>query len=106
MTYKEAIFFAEKIKENGVISESFKLLEDGTVFEHSITKLSEEGINMIELAIEAMELQVAKKIEIKLVEKDRTACCPICGNLLSTYYRLKTCNYCEICGNKLDWSVE
>ena len=55
MTYLEAIFFAEKIKETGVISESFKLLEDGTVVEHTITKLPEEGIKMLEFAIKAMK---------------------------------------------------
>lgn len=86
MTYSEAIEALKPITEHDVYEDHFK--------------------DACKLAIKAMELQVAKKIEIKLVEEDRAAYCPICGNLLSTYYRLRTCNYCAICGNKLDWSVE
>lgn len=109
MTYEEAICIIECIKENGVISESFKLLEDGTVMEHSITKLSEEGVNVLDMAIEAMEL-VLRQNKPKNIEAipygEKTILfgkCQNCNLVVDNEWNPESCPVCE---HKLDWSEE
>lgn len=81
MTYKNAIIVLSMIETQGYIPEVAK-----------------------EKAIEALEKQIPKKV----IEDKNIYLCPICGANVETDcgddmldYRL---NYCDNCGQKLDWS--
>lgn len=53
----------------------------------------------------ALEKQIPKKVIFGDDEQD-SICCPNCkGELLSMdWYDHWKCNYCEVCGQALDWS--
>lgn len=61
----------------------------------------------LDMAIEALEKQVPKRVILGYDEQD-SICCPNCkGELMSMYwYDHWKCNYCELCGQALDWSDE
>lgn len=61
----------------------------------------------LRLAVEALEKQIPKKVIFGDDEQD-SICCPNCkGELLSMdWYDYWKCNYCEFCGQALDWSDE
>ena len=50
----------------------------------------------IEMAINALEKQIPKKIA-------KYDVCPVCNNNQSTTWYYVGSSYCEICGQKLDW---
>ena len=50
-----------------------------------------------EFAINALEKQIPKKIA-------KYDVCPVCNNNQSTTWYYVGSSYCEICGQKLDWS--
>ena len=52
----------------------------------------------IDYAIEAIEKQVPKKVDGEYDEKT----CTVCDEDILSYYA----NYCENCGQKLDWGNE
>ena len=65
-----------------------------------------EHLESIDIAINALEKQIPKKV----VKEKYIYICPICGSNVETDcgdymldYRL---NYCDNCGQKLDWSDE
>lgn len=60
---------------------------------------------VIALACKALEKQIPKKVIFGDDEQD-SICCPNCkGELLSMdWYDHWKCNYCELCGQALDWS--
>ena len=68
----------------------------------------EKSIEYAYTAIEALEKQLAKKVDFeKDVTEDMCVQCPSCGNFLGYQddcldenYQL---NYCQSCGQKLDW---
>lgn len=53
----------------------------------------------------ALEKQVPKRVILGYDEQD-SICCPNCkGELMSMdWYDHWKCNYCEVCGQALDWS--
>ena len=55
----------------------------------------------IKLAIKSLEKQVAKK---PIIYQDGFVCCSVCSNYLVTLNNTKKSNYCDKCGQKLDWS--
>ena len=59
----------------------------------------------LDMAIEALEKQIPKKVILGYDEHD-SICCPNCkGELMSMdWYDHWKCNYCEVCGQTLDWS--
>lgn len=60
---------------------------------------------VVALACKALEKQIPKKVILGYDEQD-SICCPNCkGELLSMdWYDHWKCNYCEVCGQALDWS--
>ena len=62
---------------------------------------------VVALACKALEKQIPKKVIFGDDEQD-SICCPNCkGELLSMdWYDHWKCNYCEFCGQALDWSEE
>ena len=79
---------------------------DGMVDVKAIVGGNEETMAM-KLAVEALEKQIPKKVIFGYDEQD-SICCPNCkGELLSMdWYDHWKCNYCEFCGQALDWSDE
>ena len=57
-----------------------------------------EEIETAKLAIQALEKQVPKKVDGEYDEKT----CTVCDEDILSYYA----NYCENCGQKLDWGNE
>ena len=57
-----------------------------------------EEIETAKLAIEALEKQIPKKVDSEYDEKT----CTVCDEDILSYYA----NYCENCGQKLDWGNE
>ena len=53
--------------------------------------------NAYDVAINALEKQIPKKIA-------KYDVCPVCNNNQSTTWYYVGSSYCEICGQKLDWS--
>ena len=62
---------------------------------------------VIALACKALEKQIPKRVILEYDEQD-SICCPNCkGELMSMdWYDHWKCNYCEKCGQALDWSDE
>ena len=60
---------------------------------------------VVALACKALEKQIPKKVILGYDEQD-SICCPNCkGELMSMdWYDHWKCNYCEVCGQALDWS--
>lgn len=60
---------------------------------------------VVALACKALEKQIPKKVIFRYDEQD-SICCPNCkGELMSMdWYDHWKCNYCELCGQALDWS--
>lgn len=60
---------------------------------------------VVALACKALEKQIPKKVILGYDEQD-SVCCPNCkGELMSMdWYDHWKCNYCEVCGQALDWS--
>ena len=58
-------------------------------------------------AVQSLEKQIPKKVILGYDEQD-SICCPNCkGELMSMdWYDHWKCNYCEVCGQALDWSDE
>lgn len=79
---------------------------DGMVDVKAIVGGNEETMAM-KLAVEALEKQIPKRVILGYDEQD-SICCPNCkGELLSMdWYDHWKCNYCEFCGQALDWSDE
>ena len=77
---------------------------DGMVDVKAIVGGNEETMAM-KLAVEALEKQIPKKVILGYDEHD-SICCPNCkGELMSMdWYDHWKCNYCELCGQALDWS--
>lgn len=94
MTYEEAI---ERIRVH------FAVHDDG----RPTPKLDEA----VDIAIEAMEKQIPKKVEYGIdgswgTEKEQPVC-PVCDYfIIQTYFigEGKKVTYCEHCGQALDWS--
>ena len=76
---------------------------DGMVDVKAIVGGNEETMAM-KLAVEALEKQMPKKVILGYNEQD-LICCPNCkGELMSMdWYDHWKCNYCELCGQALDW---
>ena len=57
-------------------------------------------------AVEALEKQIPKKVILGYDEHD-SICCPNCKRELMSmdWYDHWKCNYCEVCGQALDWGV-
>lgn len=90
-------------KALNVISQNLQLVihdDDGLNPEYS-----KEQVYALTIAVEALEKQIPKKVILGYDEQD-SICCPNCkGELMSMdWYDHWKCNYCEVCGQALDWS--
>lgn len=79
---------------------------DGMVDVKAIVGGNEETMAM-KLAVEALEKQIPKRVILGYDEHD-SICCPNCKSELMSmdWYDHWKCNYCEFCGQALDWSEE
>lgn len=77
---------------------------DGMVDVKAIVGGNEETMAM-KLAVEALEKQIPKRVILGYDEHD-SICCPNCKRELMSmdWYDHWKCNYCEVCGQALDWS--
>lgn len=96
MTESEAV---EKLKNMRL----FMQIEDKS----NDLKFAEDDYKANEMAIQALEKQIPKKV---VKDEKRSYKCPCCGESAKTEtgdsfidYRL---DYCDGCGQKLDWSDE
>ena len=96
MTESEAV---EKLKNMRL----FMQIEDKS----NDFKFAEDDYKANEMAIQALEKQIPKKV---VKDRKRSYKCPCCGESAKTEtgdsfidYRL---DYCDSCGQKLDWSDE
>ena len=95
MTIEQAL----KIKQNWTAEQARNDLE-------RLLLTGERPANkVIALACKALEKQIPKKVRLGYDEQD-SVCCPNCKcELMSMdWYDHWKCNYCEVCGQTLDWS--
>lgn len=90
MTYERAIDLLTYIIDNGVGRECFRV------------SLAKDDVEAIEFAIEAMEKQVAKKVEYV----GSWAVCPSCECVYDCDSTEWEKDFCWSCGQKIDWSEE
>ena len=88
MTESEAV---EKLKNMRL----FMKIED----EHNDCKFTEDDYNANEMAIQALEKQIPKKPNTD--DRYVMYICPCCNDFVKVSH-----NYCQNCGQKLDWSDE
>lgn len=107
----ERFLFRGKRKDNGELVEGYLYItHDG---KYEIAKYCDEtNIERIAyevipetVACKALEKQIPKKVILGYDEQD-SVCCPNCKcELMSMdWYDHWKCNYCENCGQALDWS--
>ena len=124
------------MRDNMTNSEAVEKLKNMRLFmqitdKNSEHKFTEDDYNANEMAINALEKQISKKPILKngesgsfvdyedghgeyKVTKWQDWVCPICGWFVGQRYNRsqnhshdqRKCNYCNECGQKLDWSDE
>ena len=68
-----------------------------------ITLHGKEKSEYTEMVAEALEKQIAKKVNVKR----HTAFCPHCGaKLTDTFFIVCGVHWCSLCGNAIDWDGE
>ena len=77
------------------------ILSEITECEESICYITDVDAEPIRLAIEALEKQITKK---PIVSDD--IICPSCSATLIYYLHTSKIDYCDKCGQRLDWSEE
>ena len=84
------------------IKKAIELLKDDKVIFKDC--IQEEHLEEFEIAISALEKQLAKEpIEKQLnLKGDLISLCPICKGMWCIKYK----EYCANCGQKIDWSGE
>lgn len=97
MTIEQAL----KIKQNWTAEQARNDLEK------LLLRGEKPADKVVALACKALEKQIPKKVILGYDEQD-SICCPNCkGELISMdWYDHRKCNYCEFCGQALDWSGE
>jgi hypothetical protein len=87
------------------------ILEEVTSYESAVCYVTDCHKEPLEMAIKALEKQVAKKpvdgthdynTYAKMYENMRMIYCPLCNGRLKLKFKGK---YCDKCGQKLDWEV-
>lgn len=68
--------------------------------EHELYLPNTDSLEILNMAIEALEKQIPKKVKSPIRRK-RYSDCPICGIEVSRLWI-----YCPECGQKLNWIVE
>lgn len=97
MTIEQALEIKQKWSSEQARNDLEKLLLRG----------EQPADKVIALACKALEKQIPKKVILGYDERD-SICCPNCKcELMSMdWYDHWKCNYCENCGQALDWSDE
>ena len=88
-------------------SEAIKILQRDLEIQVKNKALT-DGIEAIQIAIQALEKQIPKKPMMAYDDKvDSNWCsCPICANGIGWEIHARKIKFCWECGQKLDWSVE
>ena len=85
-------------------SEAIKILQRDLQIQLE-NKALPDGIEAIQIAIQALEKQVPMKVKNSGERIPFEWYCPACGELLcDDGYKDTYIKYCEHCGQKLDWS--
>ena len=88
-------------------SEAIKILQRDLQIQLE-NKALPDGIEAIQIAIQALEKQIPKKVQLRHIRKFDgfdDGECPTCGNSVSRDCD-GTDNFCPDCGQKLDWRGE
>lgn len=78
------------------------ILSEITECEESICYVTDIDVEPLRLAIKALEKQIPKKP----VYGAANIKCPNCGATLLYYFHSFKIDYCDECGQRLDWSEE
>lgn len=78
------------------------ILSEITECEESICYITDIDAEPLRLSIEALEKQIPKKP----IHGAANIKCPNCGATLLYYFHLFKIDYCDECGQRLDWSEE
>ena len=78
------------------------ILSEITECEESICYITDIDAELLRLAIKALEKQIPKKP----VYGAANIKCPNCGATLLYYFHSFKIDYCDECGQRLDWSEE
>ena len=86
-------------------SEAIKILQRDLEIQVKNKALT-DGIEAIQIAIQALEKQIPKKTMMAYDDKvDSNWCyCPICANGIGCEIAARKIKFCWECGQKLDWS--
>ena len=76
------------------------ILSEITECEESICYITDVDAEPLKLAIKALERQIPKKP----IYGAANIKCPNCGATLLYYFHLFKIDYCDECGQRLDWS--
>ena len=79
------------------------ILSEITECEESICYVTDIDAEPLRLAIKALEKQTPKK---PIVNDDLQIACPNCSATLIYCLHTSEINYCDKCGQRLDWSKE
>ena len=81
-------------------SEAIKILKRDLQIQLE-NKALPDGIEAIQIAIQALEKQIPKKPKINMIDSETIYCkCPSC-NITTVLYRNCIMKYCKECGQKL-----
>ena len=85
--------------ESQAIKQLKDILGECTESNEAVCYVTNVDAPVLKIAINALEKQIPKKIA-------KYDVCPVCNNNQSTTWYYVGSSYCEICGQKLDWSDE
>ena len=98
MNPEEIIKYLEMVKPTENYSHTFSVSVGNTRHFGPGSQLNKDVSTAIDFAIQSLEKQVPKKVDSEDDEKT----CAVCDEDILSYYA----NYCENCGQKLDWGNE
>ena len=96
MNPEEITKYLEMVRPTENYSHTFSVSVGNTRHFGPGSQLNKDVSTAIDLAIQALEKQIPKKVDGEYDEKT----CTVCDQDILSYYA----NYCENCGQKLDWS--
>lgn len=81
--------------------EAIKTIKHGCIYSDA------RGASALKIAVEALEKQIPKKVELYKHNGDfkfENYPCPCCGEMLGLKVNKRYVKFCQNCGQALDWS--
>ena len=88
---------------NEAIENLKMILEEATEDEHSVCYVTSCDKDGLEMAIEALEKQIPKKILRGTITRDTACYCSVCKSYVCFEDVYKD-DYCPKCGQRIDWT--